>query len=152
MSTLVQDIMERDPQVVSPNASLTEAAQLMRDGDFGALPVCDGERLQGMITDRDITVRAVASGKDINQYKVKDVMTEKILTCFVDAPLSEVEGLMGDNQVRRIPVLNREKKLVGIISLADMAKEENTADEAEQALHGISQPTHREPQSTRPRH
>lgn len=117
----VSECMTRDPIVANPDQTICEAAQLMCDCDSGSLPVGENDRLVGMITDRDITVRAVAKnlGPDT---PVREVMSEEVLYCFEDDDIKDVAGNMGDQQVRRLPVLTREKRLVGIISLGDLAK------------------------------
>lgn len=143
--TKVSDIMHRGAKVVSPDSKVTEAARLMREGDFGAIPVCENDRLVGMITDRDICCRAVAEEMNLADAKVSEVMTDEVLTCYEDSDISELEQLMSDRQIRRVPVLNSEKRLVGIVSLANLAR--SAEDEAEEILEEVSQPTHREPQS-----
>ena len=117
----VSEIMTTDVQVVQPQESLRRAASLMQQFDIGALPVCDGERLRGMLTDRDITVHGVAEGLDPDQACVSDVMTEAVEYCTADQDVDDVMRLMGDKQVRRLPVVDSERKLVGIVSLGDLA-------------------------------
>ena len=121
----VAEVMTTDVQVVQPQESLRRAASLMQELDIGVLPVCDGERLQGMLTDRDITIYGVAEG--LNPYKacVSDVMTEDVEYCTADQDVQEVMRLMGDKQVRRLPVVDADKKLVGIVSLGDLAVRQN---------------------------
>ena len=119
----VSEVMTRNARVVSPGESLQHAAQLMGELDVGALPVCDGERLVGMVTDRDIAVRGVAAGKSPESAHVDEVMTAEVRWCFEDQPLDEVMKQMADSQVRRIPVVSHDDqhKLVGIVSLGDVA-------------------------------
>ncbi len=117
----VRDCMTKNVKLTSPTTTATEAARIMRDGDFGMLPVGDGDRLVGMITDRDIAIRGVAEGKDPNTATVRDIMSTKVLYCYDDDDTTAVAKNMGENRVRRLPVLNREKRLVGIISLGDIA-------------------------------
>jgi len=117
----VSEIMSTDVRVVEPNATLRRAAQLMQDLDVGALPVCDGRQLLGMITDRDITVRGVARGLAADTACVFDVMSPDAQWCTEDQDTEEVMRLMGDAQVRRMPVINLDKELVGIVSIGDMA-------------------------------
>ena len=120
----VKDVMTKRAECVKPSSSLQEAAQKMKNLDVGPLPVCgDNDRLVGMITDRDITVRAVAEGCDIRTTTVKEVMTPDILYCFEDQDVQEAARQMRDNQVRRLVVLNGDKRLVGIVSLGDLAVE-----------------------------
>ena len=122
----VQEAMTRDVQMVAPTDSLRRAAEIMARGDIGWLPVSENDRLIGTITDRDIAVRAVAAGKDPSTL-VRDVMTADVKYCFEDETIEAVSRNMGEVQVRRLPVLNREKRLVGILSLADAALASNAA-------------------------
>lgn len=122
----VSKFMTRDVQLASPTQTIREAAQLMAKLDAGALPVAQDDRLVGMITDRDIAIRAVAQGKSPDTA-VKDVMSQEVLYCFDDQELKEIARNMGDVKVRRLPVVNRDKRLVGIISLGDLALNEAPA-------------------------
>ena len=115
----VSDYMTRDVTVVSPNDTLQQAAKIMGQLDCGALPVGENDRLIGMITDRDIAIRAVAEGKDPVQTRVRDVMTREVKYVFEDDLLSDATDLMAELQLRRLPVISREKRLVGILSLGD---------------------------------
>jgi CBS domain-containing protein len=135
----VSDCMTRDVRVAAPNQSLREAAALMAELDVGVLPVGENDRLIGMITDRDIAIRGIACGKGPDT-PVHEVMTDSVKYCFVDQSLEEVSRNMGDIQVRRLPVVDREKRLVGIISLSDIACGDGSIDEAGEALRDISQP------------
>jgi CBS domain-containing protein len=135
----VRDIMTADVIVASPDDDLMRAAQLMESNDFGSLPIGDNGRLIGMLTDRDITVRAVARGLGPDA-KVRDVMTTDI-ECVRDTDsVAEAASRMEDMQVRRLPVVDESDKLVGIVSLGDLAQSE--PDDAGDALQGISQPSH----------
>jgi CBS domain-containing protein len=134
---LVQDAMSRDVRTVSPETSIKEAARIMADADIGALPVAAGDRLAGMVTDRDIAVRAIAIGKG-PESTVGEVMTHDVLYCHEDEDLGHVSQNMAENQVRRLPVVDVDKRLVGIISLADIA--DARAAEAGEALEGITRP------------
>ena len=120
----VNAAMTRDVRLVKPDQSIRDAAKLMAEIDAGAIPVTENERLVGMITDRDITIRAVAQGKS-PETKIRDVMSDGILYCFDDQELDEVERNMGENQVRRLPVVDRDKRLVGILSLGDLASKDD---------------------------
>ena len=120
----VCDRMSRDVQVASPNQSIRDAAQIMATIDTGVLPVGDNDRLVGVITDRDIAIRAVAEGKPPTT-KVGDVMSHEVLYCFDDQNLEDIAQNMADMKVRRMPVVNRDKRLVGIISLGDVARSED---------------------------
>ena len=122
----VSKFMTRDVQLASPTQTIREAAQLMAKLDAGALPVAQDDRLVGMITDRDIAIRAVAQGKSPDPA-VKDVMSQEVLYCFDDQELKEIARNMGDVKVRRLPVVNRDKRLVGTISLGDLALNEAPA-------------------------
>ena len=135
----VNAAMTEDVRLVKPETTIREAAQLMAKIDCGALPVSDHDRLVGMITDRDIAVRAVAEGKS-PQTKVKDVMSREILYCFDDQDLDDVAWNMGQNQVRRLPVLNHDKRLVGILSLGDVARREEDAASVGEAISLLCEP------------
>ena len=134
----VRDVMSRDVLVASPTQSIRDAAKMMAKIDAGVLPVGENDRLVGMITDRDIAIRAVAEGK-APITKVRDVMSDEVLYCFDDQDLDEVAQNMGDSKVRRLPVVNREKRLVGIISLGDLARNED-AGTTGQTVSNISVP------------
>jgi CBS domain-containing protein len=136
----LKDILTKDPQIISPEAMICEAGKLMKECDIGMLPVCDGERLVGAITDRDLAVRAVADGHDPLKTKVKEVMTPGICWCFEDQGLEEVVRLMEQKQIRRIAVLNRNKRLVGIASLGDFALRSKDEHLTEELLESVSQP------------
>jgi CBS domain-containing protein len=132
----IRELMSRDVATITPGTSLRDAARRMAALNVGALPVSDKERLVGMITDRDIAVRGVAEGKTPSA-KVRDVMTPQIKYCFDDQELDEIAANMADIQVRRLPVVDRDKRLVGILSLGDIAVSDDT-DCAIEALSGIS--------------
>jgi CBS-domain-containing membrane protein len=132
----IADAMTRDVQMVQPDQSIVDAARLMADCDCGALPVSDQDRLVGMVTDRDIVVRAVAQGKAAD-CTVRDVMSSEVKYCFEDDDMDEVARNMGDIQMRRLPVVDRNKRLVGIVSLGDIANMDES--HAANALHGISE-------------
>lgn len=134
----VSEAMTRDVRLASPNQSIREVARAMAEIDAGALPVGDGDRLVGMITDRDIAIRAVAEGKSPDT-KVRDVMTGEVKYCFEDEDLDKVVSNMGEIRTRRLPVMNRDKRLVGIVSLGDLATM-HSAKKAGQALGGVSRP------------
>ena len=143
----VRDAMTHDVQLASPTQTLRQAALLMAKIDAGALPVADKDHLVGMITDRDIAIRAVAAGKGPKTL-VRDIMSAEVLYCFEDQDLDEVARNLGDQKVRRLPVMNREKRLVGILSLGDMALKANGSDPAADALKAISEPGGEHSQST----
>lgn len=117
----VSEVMSTDVQVVEPQESLLRAAQLMQDLDVGVLPVCEGRRLLGIVTDRDIAVRGVAAGLKPTEGCVSDVMTANAESVTGDQDTEEVKRLMGEAQVRRMPVVDTERQIVGIVSLSDLA-------------------------------
>ncbi|MGH6768784.1 MAG: CBS domain-containing protein [Xanthobacteraceae bacterium] len=135
---LVSDAMSKDVRIANPSQPIRDAARLMAEIDAGVLPVGDNDRLVGMITDRDIAVRAVALGKGPDTA-VRDVMSEDVKYCYDDEDLEEVAQNMADIKVRRLPVLNRQKRLVGIVSLGDLAIADGP-DSAGSALCDISEP------------
>ena len=134
----VSEAMSRDVRVASPEQTIRDAARIMGEIDAGVLPVGEDDKLVGMITDRDIAVRAVAQDKPPNT-KVRDVMSREVLYCYDDQDLDEVAMNMGDEQVRRMPVVNRQKRLVGIVSIGDLAQTTN-ATTAGRAVADISAP------------
>ncbi len=136
---LVRDIMTRDVQLLAPHDTIQRAASRMRDDNIGSLPVADGDRLVGYVTDRDLVVRGLAQGFSADTH-IHDVMTDQVLYCFEDEDVEEVAVNMADNQVRRLPVLSREKRLVGIVALGDLATKGEESS-AEDALEGVSRPT-----------
>ena len=135
----VSELMTPEVETINPDDSLRTAAQMMADLDSGALPVCDSEKLVGMITDRDITVRAVAAGADPEGTPVREAMSEEVHYCFQDDDVEVVAKKMADWQVRRLPVLNRDKRLVGFVSLGDLMIG-GAGNKGREALEGISQP------------
>ena len=136
----LKNLMSRDVKVISPDMSIREAAREMRDGDFGMLPVGENDRMIGTISDRDIAIRAVAEGKDTGT-KVRDVMSEGIAWAFEDDSVEEAAKIMSKRQVRRLPVVNRDKRLVGIVALGDFAVESSEIRPAAEALSEISKPS-----------
>jgi len=134
----ISECMTPDVRLTDPEMSLREAAQTMAECDAGVLPVGENDRLVGMLTDRDIAIRGVARGLGPDA-KVREAMTHEVRWCFEDEDSDEVLATMADEQIRRLPVLNREKRLVGIISLGDLAKEREKRA-AGAALADISQP------------
>jgi CBS domain-containing protein len=134
----VKDAMTEDVRIANPTQSIREAARMMIEIDAGFLPVGDNDRLVGMITDRDIAVRAVAQGKGPDTA-VSEVMSREVRYCFEDDDIEDVARNMADLKVRRLPVLNEDKRLVGVISLADIALSEGP-DPAGEAICGISEP------------
>lgn len=117
----VKDEMSVYVEVVSPDSSVKDAAQKMKDLDIGILPVCENRRLIGVLTDRDITVRATAVGKDPAATTVRDIMSNKVAWCLEDDDVDEVAKKMEGRRIRRLPVISRDRKLVGMLSLGDIA-------------------------------
>ena len=136
----LKDLMSRDVKVISPDMSIRDAARQMRDGDFGMLPVGENDRMIGTISDRDIAIRAVAEGKD-SATKVRDVMSEGIAWAYEDDSVEEAAKIMSKRQVRRLPVVDRDKRLVGIVALGDFAVESSEIRPAAEALSEISKPS-----------
>src|SRR5262245_32927925 len=115
------EMMATNVEVIGSNASLKEAAAKMRDLEVGFIPVCEGDELKGTLTDRDITVRAMAEGRSPSRTNVSDIMSKEIAYCFEDQEIEEAMSLMEAKQIRRLPILNREKRLVGIVSIGDLS-------------------------------
>jgi CBS domain-containing protein len=136
----LKEIMTHEVEVISPEATLQDAAKKMQRFDIGPLPVCDGERLVGMLTDRDITVRAVAEGSDPTTTTVRQVMTSELVYGFEDQDIQDGTRLMEQYQIRRLPVLNRDKRLVGIVSLGDLAVSPGNQPLAGEVLEQVSEP------------
>lgn len=134
----VHEAMTRDVQVLNPSQTIREAARIMSDLDVGALPVGENDRLGGMLTDRDIAIRAVAEGRSPDT-RVSEIMSREVLYCFDDQDLDDVARNMGKVQVRRLPVVNRKKRLVGIISLSDLARNEEPTTVG-RAISHVSEP------------
>jgi CBS domain-containing protein len=145
----VAEAMTRDVRVSSPDQTIREAARAMAELDTGVMPVGENDRLVGMITDRDIAIRGVAEGKGPDA-PVREVMTPDVTYCFDDEDVRDVARTMAENQVRRLPVLNRDKRLVGIISLGDVAVMESP-DAAAAAIGGVSEPGGEHSQTGGPR-
>jgi CBS domain-containing protein len=142
----VSECMTRDVRIANPNDTIADVAKIMASLDTGIMPVRDGDRLVGMITDRDIAVRAVAQGKGPDA-KVSDVMSREVLYCFEDQEVAEVLHNMGEVQLRRMPVLDHGKRLVGIVSLSDLASRGQKKD-AGDALSDIGRHGGRHSQTT----
>ncbi len=134
----IAEVMTADVETIKPEESLRDAARAMADLDVGSLPVCNGRKLIGMITDRDITIRAVAEGKSVDT-PVSEVMTDEVVWCNETDPVDEVLLQMGDAQIRRLPVIDADRNLVGIVALGDLALEE--AEQVDETLRDISMPS-----------
>jgi CBS domain-containing protein len=136
----LKDLMSRDVQVISPDMTIEEAAKRMRDGNFGMMPVGEDDRMIGAISDRDIAIRGVAEGRHAGT-KVRDVMSEGITWAWEDNSVEEALVLMSEHQVRRLPVVDRNKRLTGIVALGDFAVEPSEVRPAAEALSAISKPS-----------
>jgi CBS domain-containing protein len=136
----IKDIMTPDVQVISPDATLQEAASLMRGLDIGPLPVCDDDGLVGMLTDRDIVVRSTAAGQDPRFTPVRDAMTPEVIFCFEDQDVEDAAELMREHQIRRLLVLTRKRNVAGIVSLGDLAVEGSDDEMAGETLEKVSEP------------
>lgn len=137
----LKEIMTRHVECINPDDTLTRAAEMMRDLNVGCLPVCGGDdRLAGMITDRDITIRGTAEGRDPESSRVEDIMTPEITYCFENDSVDDAARIMEEKQIRRLAVLNRDKRLVGIVSLGDIAVKTGDRRLSAEALEQISEP------------
>jgi CBS domain-containing protein len=137
----IKDVMTADVSFVNPDASILEIARKMRDHDIGSTPVVENDRLIGMVTDRDIVVRLVAEGGEVRAKTARDAMSPGVLYCFGDETVEAVLENMGDQQIRRLPVVDRDKRLIGVVSLGDLALS-GKRRAAGEALQEISQPPH----------
>lgn len=135
----IKELMSRDVKVISPDATIREAAQQMLKGNFGMMPVGENDKMIGSISDRDITIRAVADGKDTDT-KVREVMSEGIYWAFENDSVAGAAKIMSEHQIRRLPIVNAEKRLVGIVALGDFAVDSADIAVAGEALSVISQP------------
>lgn len=140
----IRDIMSRSVELTDPNAMIRDAAVRMRDQDVGALPVGENDRLIGMVTDRDIVVRGVAQDRGGGTTAVREVMSAGITYCFDDDDVEQAKRLMAEHQLRRMPVVNRDKRLVGMVALADLARGGAGAS-AQEALGEVAEPTPHQP-------
>lgn len=136
----VKEIMSSDVHRIHQGASVRDAAEQMKTFDIGMVPVYDGDRLVGTLTDRDITVNAVVGNRDPANAKISEIMSPGVTYCFADQDVDEAAKLMADNQIRRLIVLNRDKRLVGIASLGDLARHPDAKAPAANALENISRP------------
>lgn len=136
----LKDVMTRDVEIVETDMTLQDAASRMDELDVGVLPVREGDQLVGMLTDRDITVRAVAAGRDPKQTKVGEIMSPDLVYCYEDQDVKAAAQTMATHQIRRLPVLSRDQQLVGIVSLGDLAVDTGNDQLVGQALEEISEP------------
>lgn len=136
--TTVADIMTRNVRTLAPTDTVRRAAQSMGELNVGSIPVCNGKKLVGMVTDRDITLRGVAEGLDAEKTLLSDIMSKDVKWCFEDQSLEEVMETMAASQIRRLPVVSRDKELVGILSLGDLATKTDN-EEVASVLEDISE-------------
>jgi CBS domain-containing protein len=134
---VVADVMTSGVRVITPEDTVQQATRLMRDEDTGVLPVGEGDRLVGIVTDRDVTLRVVAEGKDPQRTKVREVMSQEPKYVFEDEDLGHVADNMAQQQLRRLPVVNRSKRLVGIVSIGDLARGDRAGHFAGKATRGV---------------
>ena len=145
----LSEIMTREVQILQPDDTLSLAAQKMRDYDIGFLPVCDGDNLMGVLTDRDIAIRALSDGMDIKVMLGRDLMTTPAIYCFDDQDVTEAAKVMGENQIRRLVILGREnERVVGVISLGDLVRKGIT-DLSGQVLQRVSEPENQNQESAK---
>ena len=135
----IRDVMTRNPDCVNETASVRDAARIMKDSDTGVVPVTDGKKVIGLITDRDIVVRGLADGKDLSNAKVNDLMTKKVRSVREDTPISEVLELMSRSEIRRVTVVDANDELVGIVSIGDISRSTNQDSKVGKAIETISQ-------------
>jgi CBS domain-containing protein len=136
----IKDIMSRNVEIVSAGASLRDAARKMKELDVGLIPVCDGDRLKGVLTDRDITIRATADGRDPATTMVSEVMSTDLAYGLEDQEVEEAVSVMEARQIRRLPIVNKDKRLIGIVTLADIAVHYGDRDLSGEALEEVSAP------------
>lgn len=146
MSQTIRDIMTRTVETVSPETTIKDAASLMKGKDFGSLPVVEGKKVVGVLTDRDIAVRVVAEGRDPASTRLGEVMSKDIVSVREDSDLQEAEKLMHDRQLRRLPVVNAQGELVGYLSLAKMTRSQSP-ESAGQVIKGVSEASKPQPMS-----
>src|SRR5262245_21721717 len=135
----VKQIMSRNVVCVTPSTPIARTAEKMRELDIGFLPICDHDRIEGTLTDRDITIRSVAQGRDTRLEPVSEIMTPNVFYCYEDAEIEEVGRQMQEKEVRRILILDREEKLVGVVSLGDIAKTSGESELAGETLGEIAE-------------
>jgi CBS domain-containing protein len=138
-SRSARDVMTPNPATVSQKDSIRDAARIMASEDTGVVPVVDGRKVVGMVTDRDIVVRFVAEGKDVANAKVKECMTRSVRSVKEDTPITEVLSMMSSAQIRRVPVVNNSDELVGIVSIGDISTETNQDGKVGKTIEQISQ-------------
>jgi CBS domain-containing protein len=137
----LKKIMTPTVEIISPNATTADAARKMMELDVGAIPVCDGEKLLGMITDRDLVLRVMAISRDPVQALVSEAMTPGLVFCYEDEDAEVAAEIMSERQIRRLPILSKEKRLVGIVSLGDLVVDGLDAETSGAVLHDVSDPS-----------
>ncbi len=135
----IRDVMTPNPECVSEKDSLRDVARIMKDQDTGVVPVVDGKRIIGLITDRDIVVRGLAEGKNLENVSLNEIMTRSVRTVRDDASVNDVLNAMGNAEIRRVPVVNSNDELVGIVSLGDIAAQGNQDGKVGKAVEDISE-------------
>ena len=146
----VADVMAREVETVGPSATVQEAAERMKAANVGSIPICQDSRLVGTLTDRDITVRVTAEGRDPQTTPVRDVMSQPVVTVHPQQDLVEAEQLMHDHQVRRLPVVEQDQRLVGYVTTATIARRDGDEKTVGKVLRGISQPQKPSPEKISP--
>jgi len=136
----IREILTKNPEVIGPDDMICTAARKMRESDVGMLPVCHGGQLMGCLTDRDLAIRAVAGARDPLSTKVREIMTPELFYCFENDSLEDAARFMEEKQVRRLPVLNHSKRLVGIVSLGDLALRTHDEHLVEEVLEHVCDP------------
>jgi len=139
MAQKISDVMTPNPKAVTEKDSVLEVARIMRDQNIGVVPVVEGLKVIGLITDRDIVVRALAEGKDCKSISVRDVMTKNVRSVKEDTPVDDVLNLMSKDEIRRLPVVNSSDELVGIVSIGDLATRTNRDDKVGKVVETISE-------------
>jgi CBS domain-containing protein len=140
MTQVIRDIMSKDVQCANPETTIKDAATTMKTRDIGSMPVCEGRRVVGVVTDRDIAIRGVAEGRDPGSTRVREVMSREIVSVRDDSDVMEAEELMREHQLRRLPVVNSQSELVGYLSMARIARNESP-EQAGKVLQGVCQPS-----------
>ena len=138
----LRDIMTRNVEIIAPKATVQEAAKKMKDLNVGALPVCDGDKLTGMLTDRDLVMRILAEGRNPKTVTVSDAISTDVVFCFEDDSVEKASQLMAQHQIRRLPVMSSTKRLVGIVTLGDLAVHGTNPEASGDVLQQVSTPAH----------
>src|SRR5687768_13156166 len=134
----VRQIMSSDVERITQDTTLQDAAQRMKTRDVGFLPVCEGDRVLGTLTDRDIIIRGVARGVDVRQTSAKDVMSKDVFYCYVDEDIEDVAEAMSEKQVRRMIIMDHDERIVGVVSLGDIAKADTDEQVSADTLRNVS--------------